>query len=46
MVVSDIAWNDPAWIAVYVGFLAIIIGGIISFVMYWRQKEQNRKEIP
>lgn len=45
MLLSDVAWNDPAWIGIYVGIIAIVVGGIVSFAIYWRQKDQNRKEI-
>jgi hypothetical protein len=42
-ILSDVTWYDPAWIAVYVAVVAIIIATVTSILIY--RKQQNRKEI-
>src|SRR5579864_1468443 len=42
-VLSDVTWYDPAWIAVYVAILAIIIALVTTIVVHNKQK--NLKEI-
>ncbi len=42
-VISDVPWHDPAWIAVYVAILAILIALVSTIVVYLKQR--NRKEI-
>jgi hypothetical protein len=42
-VLSDVTWYDPAWIAVYVAILAILVAVVSTIVVY--RKQQSRKEI-